>query len=89
MVLRTSKLRDAIAIAILASVGTLLGTSIASAQEAEAQEQDAKTLDSVVVTGSRIRQTDTETAQPVLTITRQEIEKQGFQSPLCPPSLKI
>ena len=34
----------------------------------------------MVVTGSRIRQTDVETAQPVQMIMREDIEKQGFQS---------
>ena len=34
----------------------------------------------VVVTGSRIRQIDAETAQPVLTLSRQDIERQGFTS---------
>ncbi|MGO4778543.1 TonB-dependent receptor plug domain-containing protein, partial [Lysobacter sp. 2RAB21] len=38
------------------------------------------TLDRIEVTGSRIRQVDLETAQPVLSITRADIEKQGFQS---------
>lgn len=45
-----------------------------------AQRDDAKTLDKIVVTGSRIRQTDIETAQPIQMIMREDIEKQGFQS---------
>ncbi|MCD9032252.1 TonB-dependent receptor [Luteimonas sp. Y-2-2-4F] len=32
------------------------------------------------MTGSRIRKVDVETAQPILTISRTDIEKQGFQS---------
>src|SRR5687768_8338760 len=43
-------------------------------------QTDDTTLDRIEVTGSRIRRVDTETSQPVLTITREEIEKQGFQS---------
>nr|WP_238345776.1 TonB-dependent receptor [Luteimonas saliphila] len=37
-------------------------------------------IDRIMVTGSRIRQVDVETAAPVETITRDDIEKQGFKS---------
>ncbi|MFC4727696.1 TonB-dependent receptor plug domain-containing protein [Coralloluteibacterium thermophilus] len=47
---------------------------------AYAQSTGATQLDRIEVTGSRIRQVDIETAQPVLTITRAEIENQGFTS---------
>ena len=36
--------------------------------------------DKITVTGSRIRQVDVETTQPVTIIDRAQIEKQGFQS---------
>jgi iron complex outermembrane recepter protein len=57
-------------------------SSVASASAfAQAEEKDgAKILERVEVTGTRIRQVDKETAQPVLVITRADIEKQGFQS---------
>jgi iron complex outermembrane receptor protein len=71
----THKLRDAIVLALAASPA--LYASHALAQEAG---ESTTNLDRIEVTGSRIRQTDTETAQPVLTITRADIEKQGFQS---------
>lgn len=45
-----------------------------------AQDDAAATLDRVEVTGSRIRRVDTETSQPVYTISRAEIEQQGFSS---------
>jgi iron complex outermembrane receptor protein len=45
-----------------------------------AQSEDDTTLERIEVTGSRIRRVDTETSQPILTITREEIEQQGFQS---------
>ncbi|MFZ5661204.1 MAG: TonB-dependent receptor plug domain-containing protein [Pseudomonadota bacterium] len=51
---------------------------IALAQEAA--EQEAKTLDSVTVTGSRIKQTNAVTAQPVFVLDRQRIEQTGVQS---------
>lgn len=69
---KTSKLRDAIAFALVVGAS---GTGVAYAQNS-----DTKTLDKIEVTGSRIRQVDTETAQPVLLIGREQIEKQGFNS---------
>lgn len=47
---------------------------------AQEQEQAASKLETVLVTGSRIRQVELENEQPVLTISRADIEKQGFQS---------
>jgi iron complex outermembrane receptor protein len=43
-------------------------------------QDEAQTLDRIEVTGSRIRQVEVETAQPVLSITREDIETQGFRS---------
>ena len=76
MEFRRSTLRDAIQLAL--GAGALFTAASAFAQEtAEAAPQ---ALDRVQVTGSRIRQVDKETAQPVLVVSRQDIEKQGFQS---------
>ncbi|MEJ7747458.1 MAG: TonB-dependent receptor plug domain-containing protein, partial [Luteimonas sp.] len=90
MSLKTSKLRDAITFALAMGVTSLAGTGVASAQTtapaparttAPATDQkDPTTLDRITVTGTRIRQVDVETAQPVQLITREDIEKQGFQS---------
>ncbi len=56
-----------------------LGIAIALAPAfAAAQEKDATNLDTVQVTGSRIRSADIETQQAVTTITRADIERQGF-----------
>ncbi|WP_058834036.1 TonB-dependent receptor plug domain-containing protein [Luteimonas abyssi] len=76
MNLKTTKLRDAITFALVAGTTSLVGTGVAVAQDSA----EATTLDRIQVTGSRIRQVEMETAQPVLTITRAEIENQGFQS---------
>lgn len=76
MQFKTSRLRDA----VLAALVLGSGTGIAQAQDANSQQEKAKTLDTLVVTGSRIRQVDVETSQPVTFITRDDIEKQGFQS---------
>ncbi|MCC7633974.1 TonB-dependent receptor plug domain-containing protein [Stenotrophomonas rhizophila] len=45
-----------------------------------ATAQEASTLDRIEVTGSRIRAADAETRQPILTLTRDDIAKQGFTS---------
>ena len=73
MYCKSNKLRDAVVLALVAGVGT---TGAAFAQD----NGGATNLDRIEVTGSRIRQVDVETAQPVLTISRAEIEGQGFSS---------
>ncbi|MBA3486311.1 MAG: TonB-dependent receptor [Lysobacter sp.] len=82
MALKTHRLRDAISFALAVSATAVLSTGIASAQQPApaAAEPEATTLDRIQVTGTRIRQVDMETSQPVLTISRQDIERQGFQS---------
>ncbi|WP_394001032.1 TonB-dependent receptor domain-containing protein [Luteimonas sp. WGS1318] len=80
MALRTNKLRDAITFALVVSGTTIAGMGVAQAQAVPAAGQEATTLDRVEVTGTRIRQVDTETAQPVVLIDRAAIERQGFQS---------
>ena len=81
MTFKTTQLRDAIRFALAVGATTVVGMGSALAQDtAPAATPDPTTLDRIQVTGSRIRQVDLETAQPVLTISRQDIEKQGFQS---------
>jgi iron complex outermembrane receptor protein len=63
------------------SIALALAPAFAGAQEAApAPAENATTLDRIEVTGSRIRQVDVETAAPVLQISRQDIEQQGFSS---------
>ncbi len=72
---------------------TLLASSIAAAsalsswtavaQEANGNGQNAapgkaKNLETITVTGSRIRSADVETAQPVVALDRKQIEKSGY-----------
>ena len=79
MSLKTTQLGEAIAFALTAgTLAFVAAPGAASAQDAE--NEQTTTLDRIEVTGTRIRQVDLETAQPVLQITRQDIEKQGFQS---------
>ncbi|MGO1070040.1 TonB-dependent receptor plug domain-containing protein [Lysobacter sp. CA199] len=65
--------------AIAAALVSALVPAIAGAQEADASNTTT-TLDRIEVTGSRIRQASLETSQPVVTMTRAEIQKQGFTS---------
>jgi len=67
---KSNKLRDAVLLALVVGAGTT-GAAIA---------QEATTLDRISVTGSRIKSTDVETSQPVLSLSRQDIEKQGVTS---------
>src|SRR5690606_16452049 len=77
MQFKTHKLRDAITFALVAGATSVAGTGVAFAQDSG---QGATTLDRIEVTGSRIRQVDIETSQPVLMISREEIEGQGFST---------
>ncbi|WP_017164005.1 TonB-dependent receptor plug domain-containing protein, partial [Xanthomonas phaseoli] len=60
-----------------------IAISLCVSTSAIAQEQTDKSptnLDKIEVTGSRIRSVDVENSQPVLVLTRQDIEKQGLTS---------
>ncbi|ATD68345.1 TonB-dependent receptor [Luteimonas chenhongjianii] len=76
MMLRTTKLRDAVTLALFTTATLAASTGTALAQS----EPQATTLDRVEVTGSRIRSVDAETSQPVQVIDRATIEKQGLTS---------
>ncbi|WP_042829157.1 TonB-dependent receptor plug domain-containing protein, partial [Xanthomonas citri] len=65
--------RGSLAIAISLCVST-------SAIAQEQTEKNPTNLDKIEVTGSRIRSVDVENSQPVLVLTRQDIEKQGLTS---------
>ncbi len=65
--------------AIATALVSALVPAIAGAQEADASKSTT-TLDRIEVTGSRIRQANLETAQPVVTMSRADIQKQGFTS---------
>jgi iron complex outermembrane recepter protein len=63
---------------LAAALGSaLLGLS-ASAIAQEATPEDETTLESVVVTGSKIRRTDFETSQPVLSLSKADIKATGI-----------
>jgi len=69
-----TKLSDAIKFALFVGAASSAASVTAFAQEKE----EAKTLDRVEVTGSRIKRVDAETTQPVAVVTRADIEKSGL-----------
>ncbi len=70
------KLPGAIQFALFASAAALVSGN-AIAQEATDTEQEAKTLDRVEVTGSRLKRADIEGAVPVVVIDRASIDASG------------
>jgi len=72
--LRRQTLASAIQLSILVAA-----PGLAAAQDAPPADQ-ARQLDSVTVTGSRIKQTQQVTAQPVFVLDRQKLEATGVQS---------
>ena len=82
MTLKTTQLRDAIRYAIAVGATIAASTGAAYAQDnAGEQQEEATTLDRIQVTGSRImRAADVETSQPVLSLSREDIQKQGVTS---------
>ncbi|WP_046655699.1 TonB-dependent receptor domain-containing protein [Lysobacter capsici] len=80
MTLKTTQLRDAIVFALCVGATSLAGTGLASAQDASAPaaapaEADATTLDRIQVTGSRISIPGLTTNSPVMTVDREEIDR--------------
>jgi iron complex outermembrane receptor protein len=78
-IIKTHKLRDAIAVALAVGAAALVASGAVFAQETTTtgDQGDTKTLDKIVVTGSNIPRTNTETASPVQVITKQEIDRTG------------
>jgi iron complex outermembrane receptor protein len=59
------------------------GAAVIAAMPAMAQQQAGENVQRVVVTGSLISRTDTETAAPVQVLTAQDIQRSGLRSPNC------
>ncbi len=75
MICKTTKLRDAVLIALAASTG-----GAASAAFAQDANSGTTTLDRIEITGSRIKRADVETSQPVFSMSREDIQAQGLTS---------
>lgn len=69
------RLVAAVQCALLAAVAPA-----AFAQQTPATTAEARTLDTVQVTGTRIRKAEMETAVPVQVLTREDIQRSGFSS---------
>ena len=69
------KTRIAVAIAAALIAGAVHAQD---ASQAQGGQGTSKQLEAITVTGSRIKSADVETAQPVYTITHDDIQKQGF-----------
>lgn len=69
------------ALLVSSMAGATLGAGIADAQQANAPgSPPPQTLQTITVTGSHIRQAQLATAQPVITLTHDQILHQGFTS---------
>jgi iron complex outermembrane receptor protein len=72
-------LRRAVRYALVAGAVTSVASIAVQAQDAPSDGAD-EVGEVVIVTGSRIRRTDAETASPVQVVSRQEMERTGRQS---------
>ena len=77
--------RKLLATAICAALAWPLAATTVHAQEAASQadadqDEDATELDRILVTGSRIPRAQLETASPVITISAEDIQRQGFRN---------
>jgi len=83
MTIKRNTLREAIKIALCIGATTMMSMGAAYAQDATpaagtpADTTKAKNLDTVTVTGSRVRRVETETASPVVVLDRKAIEATG------------
>ncbi len=79
---RNSKLSAAIRLGLV--VGAFAASGSVLAQDAGTSTtptpESAKKLETITVTGSRIRSVDVETAQPVITLSQADIQKTGLTS---------
>jgi outer membrane receptor protein involved in Fe transport len=74
MRLDANQLSSAVRLALL---GVATTTGVAYAQTATTTDQKSQALETIVVTGSNIRRVDIETANPVVTIDRAQIQASG------------
>ncbi|KPN17192.1 TonB-dependent receptor [Xanthomonas sp. Mitacek01] len=67
-------------LAAAVQLSMLLALPAAANAQTAASEPEARTLDTVQVTGSRIRKAEMETAVPVQVLSREDIDRSGFTS---------
>ena len=71
-------LRNAIRFALATGAGAMAALNAPAALAADESGESAKGLEEVVVTGTRIRRVEQETANPVITISHESIEQSGI-----------
>lgn len=74
---KTTKLRDAIIFALAVGVTSAAGTGIALAQETTEKTTEATSLDTITVTGSRIKSQTFTASSPITEITGEEFTQFG------------
>ena len=80
MNLMSNELFKAVRYALYAGATAAVGLSAAPVMAQDAGQGDQQRLETITVTGSRIRKADVETAQPIVVLDRATIEHQGFNS---------
>ena len=65
---------------VLAIKMAILGVTVSSVNAVNAAEEDGAKVERISVTGSRLKRTDLETAQPLLNISRADIDRSGLSS---------
>ena len=70
----------ALSVAVASSIVPCLALAQDAASQDAAPTEATTTLDRIEVTGSRIPKAEIETAQPIITLSRADIQKQGFNS---------
>ncbi len=78
---KVAELRDAVRFALASSAGAIAALNSSPAVSADTPTattaNENQSLEEVIVTGTRIRRVDTETASPVVTISEKEIQQSG------------
>jgi len=75
-----STLKNSVRFALATASLSQLQMQGAMAQEQDQQGSENDTMEEVIVTGSRVRRVDSESASPIITIDQAAIEKSGVQS---------
>jgi iron complex outermembrane receptor protein len=79
LVMSSSSLKNSVRFALATASLSQLHMQSAIAQDQDKQDTDSN-MDEVIVTGSRVRRVDAESASPIVTIDKAAIEKTGVMS---------
>jgi iron complex outermembrane receptor protein len=73
-------IRTAVRLALAASLAASLGVPVVASAQSQSPATNPAKLGKVTVTGTRIKRTAIEKAQPILSIDRQQIQASGLVS---------